>query len=49
MAVSLKTKSFASALELTAWAADAGNTVITIVAIIFDVGSGKHVLYYKET
>lgn len=45
MAVALKYAQFSTARELAAFAASTA-TVVTIVSIVFDGASGKHILYY---
>ena len=48
MAIALKTMNFNTAKELTAYTADAGNNVATIVSIVYDAASGKYVLFYTS-
>ncbi len=48
MAVSLKVAIFYDPQSMCAFAADAGNSVVTIIDIEAD-GSGRLILYYLET
>jgi hypothetical protein len=46
MAVALKVQYFNNANDLAQFAANAANSVASVVAIVFDMQSNKHVLYY---
>lgn len=46
MAVALKTRVFAQATDVGAFARDVANNVTTIISIIYDTGSGKYVIFY---
>lgn len=45
MAVALKSRTFSSQSDLTAWVAAPANSVTTIVSIVYSL-DGKYILFY---
>lgn len=43
----LKSQTFMNASDLTKYVNDTGNSVGTVVSIVYDASSGKYVLFYN--